>query len=38
MQIKHSAALEYLDAMENLEIADSVRQIVMGLSSEKNKC
>lgn len=38
MQIKHIAALEDLDAMENLETANSVRQIVMGLSSEKNKC
>lgn len=38
MQIKHSAALEHLDVMGNLETADSVRQIVMGLSSEKNKC
>lgn len=38
MQTKHGATLEHLDAMENLEIADSVRQIVMGLSSEENKC
>lgn len=38
MQTKQGATLEHLDAMENLEIADSVRQIVMGLSSEENKC
>lgn len=38
MQTKHSATLEHLDAMENLETADSVRQIVIGLSGEKNKC